>query len=120
MNKFDKIALMLGWDKPYKSIPLWCQEHKKGIRACFDINYNYDRFKDDIRIDVDFVKGSLNFYSKTIFKKENSNWVIPMLVSDYFAHREDWDNELIWAKKAMKQNKKLTPLQFSVNIREKL
>lgn len=56
----------------------------------------------------------------TKFKEENKEWVTSMLTADYYAHRRDFDNELIWAQKAMKQNKELTPESFSKIIREKL
>jgi hypothetical protein len=120
-SKFDKIALELGWSKPNEEVPLWFREHKKGLlKAVFDINNNYDIFKNHEKIDNDFVNHSLNFCPSSIFKKENENWCIPLLSSDYFAHKNDFENELFWAKKAMEQNENLTPLQFSKQIRHRL
>ena len=121
MTKFDKYTEDLGWLKPYKDVALWYQGHKDGLRACFDINQTYDICSNNEEIlTVEYVQGSLNFFPKTIFSKRSKNWALPLLASDYFAHRRDFENELIWAKKAMKKNKKLTPLQFSLNIREQL
>lgn len=123
MNKFDEIAKELGWTKPYKTVSLWYRNYKRDsekLIAVFDINSTYDLFKNEIRLDEKYVKGSLNFFPQSIFEKANKKWILPLLSSDYFAHRGDFKNELIWAKKAMKQNKKLTPLQFSLQIREQL
>jgi hypothetical protein len=121
MTHFDKLTKELGWNKPYKNIPLYTIVNKRGENECvFDIGNYYDISKDDESLTLEHIKSILNFYPKTIYESKDSKWVLPMLVSDYHSHRFDWDKELIWAKKTMKQNKKLTPLQFSTKIREKL
>ena len=122
MNKFDTIAEELGWAKPYKNVALWYKNNKKGrLIATFDINKTCDIFiGNEDKLTVEYVQGSLNFFPKTIFSRDSIKWVLPLLASDYFAHRLDFENELIWARKAMQENDKLTPLQFSKQIREQL
>jgi hypothetical protein len=120
MTKFDNFVSETTWIKPYTKIPIWYQEKTDYILCCFDINNNYDIFKNDKRLTKEFVVGSLNFYPKSKFKYTSKNWALPMLVSDYFAHKSDFKNELIWAKKAIKHNSNLTSLQFSFQIRDRL
>jgi len=122
MKKFDNIVKDLGWTKPYENVALWYKDDKSGrLKAVFDINKTCDMVVgNEDKLTVEYVQGSLNFFPKAIFNQDSVNWVLPLLASDYFAHREDFENELIWAKKAMKKNKELTPLQFSFNIREQL
>lgn len=121
-SKFDVIVEELGWNKPYNSVALWYKDSKGGgLIATFDINKTCDVFiENDDKLTVEYVQGSLNFFPKTVFSRDSIDWVLPLLASDYFAHREDFENELIWAKKAMKENNKLTSLQFSKQIRERL
>lgn len=119
MTKFDKLTKKLGWIKPYEDVNLWYQPHKDGLRACFDINKTFDMWLDnDDKLTIEIVQGNLNFFPKSIFKESSKNWVLPLLASDYFAHRQDFENELIWAKKAIEENSNLTSLQFSKVIRE--
>lgn len=122
MVKFDKIVEELDWVKPYENVALWYKNNKSGgLKAVFDINKTCDIFiNNEDKLTVEYVQGSLNFFPKTVFSQDSMNWVLPLLASDYFAHREDFENELLWAKKAMKENKELTSLQFSLNIREQL
>lgn len=118
MTQFNKIAKDLGWIQPYEKVGLYYKE-KDGnyLKAVIDIG-NYSGMKN---VDELYVKNTLEkWFNKNIFEKENSDWVLPMLASDYFAQKADFENEIIWAKKAMKENNKLTPLQFSSKIREQL
>jgi hypothetical protein len=122
MNVFDKITKELGWKKPFKKIPLYTKSQSDDCDRCvFDINNTYDIFKDDMRVDENFVKDSINsYFPSTIYKKDDSKWVLFMLASDYYAHKFDWNNELIWAKKAIKVNNKLSAKNFSNKIKDKL
>lgn len=120
-KSFEDIVTELGWIKPYNNVYLWYTNYKDGLRACFDINRTLDTWSGhEDKLNIEIVKGSLNFFPKTVFNEDSKSWVLPLLASDYFAHREDYENELVWAKKAMKNNSKLTPLQFSQKIRERL
>ena len=116
MTNFNKIALDLGWAIPYESVGVYYKYiDNDNIKAVIDIG-DYSRMNE---VDTDYVKNTLeNHFNKNIFKKVNIYWCLPLLASDYFAHKADFENELIWAKKAMKENNKLTPLQFSNIIRE--
>lgn len=115
MTNFNKIALDLGWTIPFENVGLYYRYiDGEKIKAVIDIG-NYNSMN---KVDIDFVNNTLEkHFNKNIFKKENINWCLSLLASDYFAHKADFDNELVWAKKAMKGNSKLTPLQFSSVIR---
>jgi hypothetical protein len=121
MMKFDNLALELGWEKPFQEIPLYTTVNKKGKNECvFDIGHHYDTAKDDERLTLEHIKSLFRFYPKTVFEDKDRDWVLPMLASDYYAHRFDWDNELVWAKISMDNNKELKPTCFSSKIRDKL
>lgn len=115
MTNFNKITLDLGWTIPYENVGLYYKYiDSDKIKAVIDIG-NYSSMDS---VDTDFVNNTLEkHFNKNIFKKENINWCLPLLASDYFAHKADFDNELFWAKKAINENNKLTPLQFSSAIR---
>lgn len=124
MTKFNILLEELGWKRLYKNIGVYFKDSDKNeyCTIAFSVDASYENFDlNDDRLDKEFVGsfiGVICCHSK--FKKSKVKWITPLLVSDYFAHRRDFKNELIWAKKAMKKNKELTPLQFSINIREQL
>ena len=124
MTKFDILLKELGWKRLYKNIGVYFKNVDKDgyYTVAFSTDASYENFDlDDSRLDRKFVDRFIYVICcHTKFKKLNMKWIKSLLVSDYFAHRKDFKNELIWAKKAMKQNKELTPLQFSLNIRELL
>jgi len=101
-NKFDTIAEELGWNKPYNNVALWYKNSKKSeLIATFDINKTCDMFiGNEDKLTIEYIQGSLNFFPKTIFSRDSIKWILPLLASDYFSHREDFENELIWAKKS--------------------
>jgi hypothetical protein len=123
MTKFDKIVGKLGWERYRENIFLFVTkaEDSNGYLTCaFPAAEGYDNF-DENKVDKQFVNDLIyKICSHTKFEAKNTKWVLPMLVSDYFAHRFDWDNELIWAKIAMKNNSKFTKKHFSHKIEDKL
>jgi len=109
---------LLGWERIYsdKFIFMTKEADKDGYYTiAFSTCGSYD---DEVYVTRDGFIGGVCCHNK--FKKKNRKWAIPMLTADYYAHRRDFNNELIWARKAMKQNKNLTPEHFSKIIREKL
>lgn len=124
MTKFDILLGELEWKRLYKNIGVYFKGSDKNgyCTIAFPVDASYENFDlDDDKLDKEFVGSFIRAiccHSK--FKKSNVKWITPLLVSDYFAHRRDFKNELVWAKKAMKQNIELTPSQFSINIREQL
>jgi len=124
MNKFDKIAERLGWERLYNTgVFISKKEDKNGyLTIAFPTATGYNNFDlNDEKISEGFVRHYIYSIScSNKFKPENKSWAIPLMIADYFAHKVDFDNEIIWAKKAMERNKNLTPEHFSLNIREQL
>lgn len=125
MNKFLKIAKEIGWEQIEENILVF-RSRDKDKNGYYSINFvtcsSYDNFDlNDERISKDFVKNYImKICCSNKCKEENLNWVEPLIISDYFAHRLDYEKELIWAKKAMKENPKLNIEQFSKQIRTEL
>ena len=125
MNRFDKIAEELGWKRLYKNITVFMSKSKDKdgyLSINFPCGKHFDDFNfNDERINKTFVNNLISKIScNNKFEESDKSWVVPMMIADYFAHREDYNNELIWAKKAMKENKELKPKHFSFTIREQL
>jgi len=121
-EKFNKIAEELGWTRPNKDVFLFVKEEdERGyMTVAFPPATGYDEFKEEY-VDEVFVNGILyKVCCHTKFKRDKYHFILPMLISDYFAHRYDFKNELIWAKKAMDEEPQLTPKSFSKIIREEL
>lgn len=96
MNDFDKICIKLGYKKPYEEIPLFLKERDNYYNiAVFDVENYYT----DDPITEDQVKNILNFYPRSVYKKESEENILPRLVADYYAYRYDWANELKWREK---------------------
>lgn len=120
-NKFDKFAKELGWYQPYKNIPLYTKADKNNLKCVFDMNKRYFQLCSASNLDIEYVDMYLDrWLSKNIYDIKDSKWIMPLLVADYYAHDFDWENEIKWAKKAIKINKEVTPKWFSSIIRDKL
>ena len=121
-EKFNKIAEELGWTRPNKDIFLFVKEEDKNgyMTAAFPPAIGYDEFEKKY-VNERFVKDILyKICCHTKFKRDKYHFILPMLTADYFSHRSDFKNELIWAKKAMDEEPQLTPKSFSKIIREEL
>ena len=121
-KKFNKIAEELGWSRPNKDIFLFVknEDANEYMTIAFPPATGYENFKEE-HVDKNFVINTIiNICCHTKFKRDKYHFILPMLISDYFAHRYDFKNELIWAKKAMKEQPELTPKHFSATIREEL
>lgn len=123
MTKFDAIIKEFGYKRLYKNVNLFMSKKvdKNGYYTIAFPTYDYSDFDlNDDRVTKEFVSGYIRAYCcHTKFKKDiKSNTYI--LMADYYAHRYNFKKELFWAKKAMKENRELTPKCFSSVIREKL
>jgi hypothetical protein len=125
MTHFDKLVEELGWERVYPDKFLFITKKKDNddfhtIAFSTCASYDIGDLEDD-RLNKKHIDRFLRAVCcHTKCKEESINWVIPLLTADYYAHRYDFANELIWAKKAMKENDKLTPMKFSSKIRERL
>lgn len=125
MTHFDKLVEELGWKKLHTDKFMFIKKEKGRDdyhTLAFSTCSSYDiEDLEDVRLNKEAIDRFLRAVCcHTKCKEESLNWVIPLLTADYFAHRYDFENELVWAKKAMKENKELTPSQFSSKIREQL
>lgn len=117
MDRFDEIAFKLGWVRVYDDIGVFIS-NIKDKNGYYSINFPAAKGYEDFNlnhhnIDDKFVNDHINkICCSNKVKEENLDWAIPMLISDYFHHKEDSDNKHIWAEKAMKQNRNLKPEHF--------
>lgn len=123
MEKFLKIASDLGWEQVESNIMVFKKEDRDDyININFVTCESYDNFDlNDSRINKEFVN---NYITKigccNKVKKCDLKWGIPLLISDYFGHRNKKDEELYWAKKAINMNPKLSAKMFSKDLIDKL
>lgn len=121
MSKFDDLAADLGWIKPYSDIHLWYRPSSDLYTAVFYMADIYESYVvTEELLTSDIVGKGLEIMPTTKFKKESLDWVVPMLISDYFYHKRDFENELIWAKKTIQINPKINVNSFSSRIQDKL
>jgi hypothetical protein len=123
MTKFNTILCKLGWERYDDDVFLFVTKGTDihGYITCaFPVSKDYEEFNEE-NLDEQVVYNIIyNLCSHTKFKPDASSWVIPLLISDYFSQRMDWENGLVWAKKAMESNPKLTKEQFTHKIQDKL
>lgn len=123
MKKFLKIALELGWEQVEEGVMVFKKEDKEGyVNINFVTQGSYDNFDlSDERIDINFVNnyickiGCCNKVNKT-----NLKWAIPLLISDYYGHRQNKAEEIVWAKKAIKVKPDLFPKAFPKYLADRL
>jgi hypothetical protein len=125
MSKFIEIAKELGWEQIEKGILVF-KSTETDRNGYYSINFvagdSYDNFDlDDDRITEEFV----NNYIKKIAccnkcTINRLNEVKPMIISDYFAHRMDRENELKWAKRTIVENPEINKNVFPESIRDLL
>jgi hypothetical protein len=121
--RFLRIASELGWEQVEEDVMVFKRASKDDY---VDVNFvtcqSYDNFDlDDERIDSTFVN---NYICKigccNKVKKEHIAWGIPLLISDYFGHRGNREEELLWAKKAVGVKLDLFPNAFPRHLADKL
>ncbi len=138
--KFDEIAKELGWIKPYEEVPLWYKEYYEkdlfdgipeltpytGIYSIQNVYEDYGNLED---LNKNIVINLINSFNTYLFKEKDINWALPMLASDYFHHKNfgrykieniPKEDELKYAKLAIKNNPELTEKSFSHYLREDL
>jgi len=125
MTKFDKLVEEFGWKRLHPDRFMFIKNKKASddfYTIAFSTCSSYDiEDLNDSRLNKKYIDNFLRaICCHTKSKEESLNWVIPLLTADYYSHRRNFENELVWAKKAMKENKELTPLQFLSRIREQL
>jgi len=115
METFDAESYLksLGWERVYKGIDLF---RRREFIAFPPVPFDFSTL-----ITEKYTRMFIyNICCHTIISEEDQHFGIPILVSDFFAHRGDMDNELIWATVAMKENPNIKPTMFSLKIRDKL
>lgn len=121
MEKFDNIVEQLGWIKPYSEIDLWYREGGEWYTCVFemaDMVSSTRKFEELLTEDV--VRRTIESLPTTKFKEKNIEWILPMLVADYFWHKRDFEQELKWAQTAIDKNSKIEKTAFSKYVEERL
>ena len=125
-NRFVEIAKELGWDQIEEGILVFKKVSPIWVDTTYVISFvtdpSYDNFDPNgSEINTEFVSRYIERIGCTNFVRgEILAWKEAILVSDYFYHRRDFKNELIWARKAMKINPDLKPSRFSKTIEKDL
>lgn len=119
MKRFNELLNETSWQRVEEDIDVFISSKDGVISVNFPVAQG---FKSE---DFDSCVEAVLRFIETVcccnkFKEENKNWCVPLLISDYFAHKEDWESEFVWAQKAMRENSKLKPEHFSVSIRSRL
>lgn len=100
MNKFDQYAKELGWKKPYKEIPLFFREDDNYLTVAFSIADVYESYNKE-NISKEQTQRAISIFSHNKFKKNNRDWAIPLIASDYFTHKFDYVSAAKYAKKVI-------------------
>lgn len=113
MEKFLSIAKTLGWEPVVENILVFKKDLGENIRINFTTSPLADLYMDSDNVDKKFVDRYINYICcSTVVSKKDAEWATLVLISDFYGHRGDFENEVYWAKKAYCTNPNIDTIVF--------